>query len=277
MYSYEKVHPEDSEQLLGADSERVVVNRPLSRVHRWTAIALVLGLVSSLSLNVWWMLGQREGHLDPDAAMAKQRSPYSGIAFDTHLPYSHHSEYNSDNKTHADYMWENLDTDHMVIAPTQEWAQSKGLSESWPFPWDSNRSIYFIKVFHQLHCLKIMRKTFHEAWDDQDMSIPPEHIEHCLDSLRQDLMCKADDTPMPSLQLLNGGGEGQLMQCKNFDQLVAWTQAPERNACYKRLTDYKPIVHSVERYAFCPVDSPHFATMTQYFEKHGHWADPFAE
>ena len=77
MYSYEKVHPEDSEQLLGADSERVVVNRPLSRVHRWTAIALVLGLVSSLSLNVWWMLGQREGHLDPDAAMAKQRSPYS--------------------------------------------------------------------------------------------------------------------------------------------------------------------------------------------------------
>lgn len=43
--------------------------------------------------------------------------------------------------------------DPMVIAPTWEWAQSKGLSDSWAFPWDSNRRIYFVKVFHQLHCL----------------------------------------------------------------------------------------------------------------------------
>lgn len=109
--------------------------------------------------------------------------------------------------------------------------------------------------------------------------IPHGHVEHCLDSLRQDLMCAADDTPMPSLELLNGSGEGQMMQCKDFGKLIAWTQAPERNACYKRLTtsDYKPIVHSIERYAFCPAGSQHFAAMSRYFEGHGHHEDPFAE
>ncbi|CAK47177.1 hypothetical protein AAWM_04785 [Aspergillus awamori] len=284
MYSYEKVNrDDDSDQgLLAEDSERVAPQPRVSRFPSWTNALLLLGLLFSLSLNVGWFVFQK-GHnvpiqdLDPDAAMAKQRSPYTGLAWDTHKPYSHHSEYTSENATHADEMWESLSMDPMVIAPTWEWAQSKGLSDSWAFPWDSNRRIYFIKVFHQLHCLKLMRHSYHELWSGQESSIPAPHIEHCLDSLRQDLMCKADDTPMPSLQLLNGGGEGQQMQCKDFDKLVAWSKAPERNACYKRLTDYKPIVHSIERYAFCPEDSEHYPTMSKYFEEHGHYADPFSE
>lgn len=124
---------------------------------------------------------------------------------------------------------------------------------------------------------KVMRKTYHQLWAGKEPLVPAPHIEHCLDTLRQDLMCKADDTPMPSLELMNGGGENQNMHCKNFDKLVAWTQAPERNACYKRLYDYKPIVHSVERYAFCPSGSEHYDTMDQYFKDHGHFADPFSE
>ncbi|KAJ5287976.1 MFS multidrug transporter [Penicillium angulare] len=122
-----------------------------------------------------------------------------------------------------------------------------------------------------------MRRTYHDLWAGEEGRIPAAHIEHCLDSLRQDIMCKADDTPMPSRKLYNGGGEGQMMQCKDFDKLVAWTQAPERNACYKRLTDYQKIVHSVERYAFCPRDSEHYDAMDQYFQEHGHYADPFSD
>ena len=124
-----------------------------------------------------------------------------------------------------------------------------------------------------------MRRSFHDLQATGESPIPSGHVEHCLDSLRQDLMCTANDTPMPSLELLNGSGEGQMMQCKDFDKLVAWTQDPERNACYKRLTtsDFKPIVHSIERYAFCPADSQHFTAMSRYFEEHGHYANPFAE
>lgn len=51
-------------------------------------------------------------------------------------------------------MWESLNLDAMVIAPTNEWAQEVGLTDSWEFPWDpTRRKIYFLKVYHQIHCL----------------------------------------------------------------------------------------------------------------------------
>jgi hypothetical protein len=121
-----------------------------------------------------------------------------------------------------------------------------------------------------------MRKSFHELWSGQEATIPTGHIEHCLDSLRQDLMCKADDTPMPSIQLINGAGDDQPMHCKDFSKLVAWIKAPERDACYKRLANDKLIHHPIERYAFCPEDSEHYPAMKKYFDTYGHYADPFA-
>ncbi|KAI9041299.1 uncharacterized protein KD926_007253 [Aspergillus affinis] len=256
----------------------------LSRLQPWKTTFLAMALIFSLLLNAWWLLLERKGDGSheksmPSKILSAQHSPYTGLGFDMQIPYAHDTEYTSSNETHADYMWENLNIDPMIIAPTLEWAESMNLPGSWAFPWDSNRRIYFVKVFHQLHCLKVMRKSFHDLRADGESPIPAGHVEHCLDSLRQDLMCAADDTPMPSLELLNGSGEGQMMQCKDFDKLVAWTQAPERNACYKRLvtSDYRPIVHSIERYAFCPADSQPFAAMSRYFEEHGHYADPFAE
>lgn len=84
MYSYEKVNrDDDSDQgLLAEDSERVAPQPRVSRFPSWTNALLLLGLLFSLSLNVGWFVFQK-GHnvpiqdLDPDAAMAKQRSPYS--------------------------------------------------------------------------------------------------------------------------------------------------------------------------------------------------------
>lgn len=83
-------------------------------------------------------------------------------------------------------------------------------------------------------------------------------------------MCKADDTPMPSIEQPHVIGKGQVMECKNWDALIAWAGAPERNGCYKIISDYKRVDHILEQYAFCPPDSPHYPVMTAYFEKHGH-------
>lgn len=77
----------------------------------------------------------------------------AGLAFDVPIRYSLHTEYNGNNMTHSDEMWDNINLDAMVIAPTIEWAQDMGLTDSWDFPWDPKRKIYFLKVIHQLHCL----------------------------------------------------------------------------------------------------------------------------
>lgn len=76
-----------------------------------------------------------------------------GLGYDVEVPYRHHTEYTSENHTLADERWEGLSIDPMVIAPTKEEQERLQLPESWAFPWDSNRNIYFVKVFHQMHCL----------------------------------------------------------------------------------------------------------------------------
>ena len=95
------------------------------------------------------------------------------------------------------------------------------------------------------------------------------HYEHCLDALRKDIMCRADDTPMPGHPDKHLG-EGQIMQCRNWDKLVAWTQAPERQSCYKSIDDYREIKHTLERYAFCPEDSQYYEIQVDYFKRVGH-------
>lgn len=64
--------------------------------------------------------------------------------------------------------------------------------------------------------------------------------------------------------------------CKDWDALVSWTQAPERQACFKMIDEYRRVPNSLEEFAFCPDESEHKSVMENYFEKWGH-KDPFEE
>ncbi|KAJ7118636.1 hypothetical protein C8R43DRAFT_901286, partial [Mycena crocata] len=56
-----------------------------------------------------------------------------------------------------------------------------------------------LAVFHQLHCLNTIRKSFYP-----DVYVPrpgalysdPEHLSHCLDTLRQAVQCASDIVPL---------------------------------------------------------------------------------
>jgi hypothetical protein len=103
-----------------------------------------------------------------------------------------------------------------------------------------------------------------------------EHVYHCLDSIRQDILCKADDTPMPAVPVLKhapaagtpiGLGDQQVMVCRDLTKLNEWIHAPERNACFKEGNIYTEPEHEIDRHAYCPDDSPFLPVMKQYFEK----------
>ncbi|KAF8850044.1 hypothetical protein BDZ45DRAFT_770933, partial [Acephala macrosclerotiorum] len=55
-----------------------------------------------------------------------------------------------------------------------------------------------LEVFHQLHCLNLVRMaTYKEHYDHENAFGDPagwlrKHIDHCIDMLRQRLMCTAD-------------------------------------------------------------------------------------
>jgi hypothetical protein len=49
-----------------------------------------------------------------------------------------------------------------------------------------------LNVHHQLHCLKVIRQSFHPEYYDLPQRHMSEHMDHCLDNLRLLIMCKAD-------------------------------------------------------------------------------------
>lgn len=55
-------------------------------------------------------------------------------------------------------------------------------------------------VLHSLHCLNALRKHLDIEYYAKSMSLPPEyrrmHIDHCVDHLRQALLCHGDLTPV---------------------------------------------------------------------------------
>ncbi len=85
--------------------------------------------------------------------------------------------------------------------------------------------------------------------DGKPARIAMVHILHCLDQLRQDIICNADDTPRyAGFQDPPGTGSGQVRMCKDWNALEKW--ARDHTACFKH-EDETP-AHLVDRFKFCP-------------------------
>jgi len=99
---------------------------------------------------------------------------------------------------------------------------------------DSTQRATF-SVYHQLHCLNGIRQGYwmiHQAAmtgqalvdEDLPMMATPAHIRHCIDLLRQSVMCYRD-TAMELKDNEMGGvnGWGTEHQCHDYEELVRWT------------------------------------------------------
>ncbi|EON98885.1 putative tat pathway signal sequence protein [Phaeoacremonium minimum UCRPA7] len=96
-----------------------------------------------------------------------------------------------------------------------------------------------IDVFHQLHCLNSLRKTnilhydyyWGKTWGYEPPVMFESHVDHCIDILRQNIMCNADvemltynwrltqHNPFPDI--------GAHKVCRDFDALVRWQEEVE--------------------------------------------------
>jgi len=71
------------------------------------------------------------------------------------------------------------------------------------------------------------------GFDDSSlpMMISPPHIRHCIDLLRQSLMCNADTTVEKKDEVAGGvHGFGVQHRCKHWYQLVDWTTKAQQNS-----------------------------------------------
>lgn len=173
------------------------------------------------------------------------------------------------NVTKVSALWEALSGDPGVVALEDAWVAAKGLPQALRFPWDPSKGVYLLQGFHNLHCLvelsdfpywvcavclisrfqRAIHRYIMNAHYQRPQRIALSHIQHCLDQLRQDVICNADDTPRyAGFQEPPGTGAGQVRMCKDWKKLEAW--AKERTACFKH-EDETP-GRLIDRFKFCP-------------------------
>ncbi|KAJ6629331.1 hypothetical protein B0H10DRAFT_1939740 [Mycena sp. CBHHK59/15] len=98
-----------------------------------------------------------------------------------------------------------------------------------PIPGDEGNYIVELDVFHNLHCLNMIRKALNfEYYTEMDPRVVEtnDHLNHCVDWLRQSLMC-AGDTSVVVWQWDEAQKkttfQGDVAHtCRNFEKLREW-------------------------------------------------------
>ncbi|KAL3962929.1 hypothetical protein ACCO45_004452 [Purpureocillium lilacinum] len=89
-----------------------------------------------------------------------------------------------------------------------------------------------VSVFHQLHCLYMMRVGYYAALDNSTDNVYARHLGHCFDYLRQNIMCTADTTlewlGKPPLDH-GSSGYGFQHHCRDYSAVFAWTEEHRMN------------------------------------------------
>ncbi|KAL9118983.1 MAG: hypothetical protein Q9187_004463 [Circinaria calcarea] len=91
----------------------------------------------------------------------------------------------------------------------------------------ANGEIRGVAVFHQLHCLDGLRRGYYAALKSQSPSVhaDPAHMRHCIDYLRQSLLCCADtnlEHVDPNLKGTTGWGFPR--KCRDIVRIKDWAE-----------------------------------------------------
>ncbi|KAI0112529.1 hypothetical protein GGR51DRAFT_557112 [Nemania sp. FL0031] len=93
-----------------------------------------------------------------------------------------------------------------------------------------------LDVFHQLHCLDSLRRALRPDYYPREASPRTErlHQDHCINYLRQTLMCHGDTTPVNHKWYPQAHRYGPdfsvLHSCRPFNELVEWSRHRNRAA-----------------------------------------------
>ncbi|KAL9637290.1 MAG: hypothetical protein Q9204_001938 [Flavoplaca sp. TL-2023a] len=177
----------------------------------------------------------------------------------------HENDWWSLNESLSDRLWDGIKTEQGMVALPKAFTDSKGLPRGVTFPWDEQRSVYFLQAYHTLHCLKMLQIAIREARHHHRQSQNYWHLAHCLDSLRQDAMCTADDTPRALKAPPHGStGDGLVRDCRDFEQLEVWAET--RTACYTFPTDDQFQDPLETRFQQCPDGSEYLPAIKKYLK-----------
>jgi hypothetical protein len=210
----------------------------------------ILVALLSFSLLANFILGGLFVKTSPSPAV--ERTKYAGLTRNREEPFVMLTNYTSEDEELQNRLWHEINVDDAVVALSDDWAAEHGLRTSQRFPWDDTKGIYILHGFHNLHCLKIIHMSIAEYRKGEPQTRSWHHVSHCMDALRRQIICDADDTPRATERRPEiVSGLLQHRMCRSWDDLIAFSR--KHTACYKRPD--KPgadIESKVDRYKHCP-------------------------
>lgn len=108
--------------------------------------------------------------------------------------------------------------------------------------------------------------------DERPPSIGYHHVVHCLDQLRADVLCTADDTlrvTTPDMRPVTGEGQGR--KCRSWEALEKWTWGHPGCFRYGNPTIEDQKEDQVPRMKYCPEGSTELENVRTYFGKGKDW------
>ncbi|KAF7631410.1 hypothetical protein F9C07_2276768 [Aspergillus flavus] len=183
------------------------------------------------------------------------------------------TKYSGSNEREVSDLWHNeIPWENGIIAIDKQEASSLGLPESQSFPWDVTKGIYILNAHHILHCIRNLYISIEEYRYNRPQSVTYPHILHCLDSIRVETMCAADDTlryvPLNNMSGFKPG-DGQKRMCRDWHQIQSFVK--KHDPCYRYVFPGDDSVSNLERFKYCPNDSPYIPKIREYFRYSDDW------
>ncbi|MCJ1437276.1 hypothetical protein MMC27_006662 [Xylographa pallens] len=260
---YQPVKQEDEDDRASSDASRKYDDPP-SRMKHLTTLILGVGILLSICLNV--VLGVWVSRLQVKNYKS-QHTAFAGMSRTHPVSWRHHTPYTGTeaNQTGADLLWNELSVDAGAVALTDVYTGSMNLPEAQRFPWDDTKGIYLLNGYHSLHCLIKIRRAVRAYHAGLPLPVSLYHVYHCLDALRQEVLCDADDTPRYTGmgQADKSSATYQIRQCRDWNQMKAW--ADSHSACWRYADEQHEPTNRLEQYRFCPDGSPYNTKIEDYF------------
>ncbi|KAL8991213.1 MAG: hypothetical protein Q9169_007919 [Polycauliona sp. 2 TL-2023] len=227
-------------------------------------------LAASFIANIGLLCDWAGHHTCESLPQDPSKSKYAGLKYDTPRPLVHSTEFSAtEDQTRLQQLWDDINFDAGMIYITPEHAKSMELPPAQDFPWDPELKVYLLNGYHNLHCLQSIQRSFMELSNGLPPTYPMPHVMHCLDVLRDDVICHADDTPRYTTTTQKPeSGMGQMRQCRDWRKLEEW--AEKYSGCWKYLDAKHDESSEIWRWTYCPEGTPWHDRVKKWTDKHQH-------
>ncbi|KAF6807364.1 tat pathway signal sequence [Colletotrichum sojae] len=223
------------------------------RLWKYAAAAAVLVISNFVSARVGAHFAT--DRTDLDGACAAHTTQWSPVLKDVDVKYDwktfngsfmQENVYRKEGSPEVDAAWEALGVDYRAGVISIEDGLKSGLDMSFVRRSEQYGPGFFVNVegMHHLHCLNLVRKSLYynyQYYKDMGMhafknddNILKLHVSHCLDTVRQVLMCNVDTAVLGQVWANSPPAAfpdfHTKHMCKNYDAVRQWAeklQAPE--------------------------------------------------